>query len=120
MQAGDLYVTWKNYGNRLAMIEPDLDMRSTGDAESKSSVQRLFTGRVIADVPILAETPGKGTVIDMVDLLLANAPKLFGFGGRGGAGMFDPKLMRLRKSRRPRPFRKTSSWPSSCPSRMAI
>ena len=29
LQAGDLYVTWKKYGNRLAMIEPDLDTRST-------------------------------------------------------------------------------------------
>ena len=103
LQAGDLYVTWKNYGNRLAMIEPDLDMRSTGDAESKSSVQRLFTGKVITDVPILAETP-KGSVIDMVELLLANSPKLFGFGMRGGPGMFDPKLLRLREIKTAKAF----------------
>ena len=103
LQAGDLYVTWKNYGNRLAMIEPDLDTRSTGDAESKSSVQRLFTGRVIADVPILAES-SKGPVIDMAELLLNNAPKLFGFGGRGGSGGFDPKLLRLREIKTAKAF----------------
>src|SRR5437764_400565 len=77
LQEGDLYVSWKQYGNRLALIEPDLEMRSTGDPESKSSVQRLFTGRVVADVPILAETPSRGTVIDMVELLLGHAPKFF-------------------------------------------
>lgn len=98
LQAGDLYVTWQHYGNRLALIEPDLATRSTGDAESKSSVQRLFTGRVIADVPILAETPSKGAVIDMVELLLVHAPKFFELGLRHGAGPagLDPKAMRLR------------------------
>jgi hypothetical protein len=99
LQQGDLYVTWKRYNNRLAMIEPDLDTRSTGDAESKSSVARLFTGRVIADVPILAQTPAGGTVIDMVDLLLGHAPKFFGF-----AGGIDPKALRLREIKTAKAF----------------
>jgi uncharacterized protein DUF4953/uncharacterized protein DUF5117 len=92
LQAGDLYVYWKNYNDRLALIEPDLDTRSTGDPESKSSVERLFTGRIIADVAVLGKTMRQGTLIDMVDLLLVHAPKFFGF-GRGG---LDPKAMRLR------------------------
>src|SRR5262249_61565962 len=91
----------------VAMIEPHLETRSAGDAESKSSVERLFTGRVIADVPILATTPRQGTVIDMVDLLLAQAPRFFGFGGRfGGGGMMglDPKAMRLRELKTAKAF----------------
>ena len=92
LQAGDLYVYWKKYDDRLALIEPDLNTRSTGDNESKSSVGRLFTGSVIADVPILASTPQQGTIIDMVDLLLTQAPKFFGY----YAGI-DGKSMRLRE-----------------------
>jgi len=99
LQAGDLYVYWKKYDNRLALIEPDLDTRSTGDFESKSSVSRLFTGRVIADVPIHARTIQGGTVIDMVDLLLGQAPKFFGF--RGGV---DPKSLRLREIKTAKAF----------------
>jgi hypothetical protein len=99
LQAGDLYVTWKRYGNRLALIEPDLETRSTGDPESKSSVQRLFTGRVIADVPIVAETPHKATVIDMVELLLVHAPKFFGF-----ARAPDAKSLRLREIKTAKAF----------------
>jgi hypothetical protein len=105
LQAGDLYVTWKQYGKRLALIEPDLETRSTGDAESKSSVQRLFTGKVIADVPILAETPSRGTVIDMVELLLGHAPKLFGGEGRFNRGFnIDAKSMRLREIKTAKAF----------------
>jgi hypothetical protein len=100
LQAGDLYVTWKRYGNRLALIEPDLDTRSTGDSESKSSVHRLFTGRVIADVPVLADTPHKSTLIDMSELLLAHAPKFFGFGPRitGPAGK-GPRLREIKTAK---------------------
>jgi hypothetical protein len=99
LQAGDLYVTWKRYGDRLALIEPDLETRSTGDPESKSSVQRLFTGRVIADVPILGETPNKAVVIDMVELLLHHAPKFFGFGRTP-----DAKALRLREIKTAKAF----------------
>jgi hypothetical protein len=103
LQSGDLYVTWKKYNNRLAMIEPNLDIRSSGDAESKSSVERLFTGRVIADVPIVAETPNKGTVIDMADLLLGHAPKFFGFGSRFGGGL-DSRHIKLREIKTAKAF----------------
>lgn len=108
LQAGDLYVTWRKYGDRLALIEPDLATRSTGDAESKSSVERLFTGSVIADVPILATTPQQGTLIDMVDLLLGNAPKFFGFGSRfgsrGGPAGADPRSIKLREIKTAKAF----------------
>jgi hypothetical protein len=99
LQAGDLYVYWKQYGNRLALVEPDLNTRSTGDAESKSSVNRLFTGNVIADVPILATPPNRGPIINLNELLLAHAPKFFGV--RGG---LDPKAQRLREIKTAKAF----------------
>jgi len=58
LQAGERYVYWKKYGKRLALVEPNTRIRSTGDKESKSSVQRLFTDRVILDIPILTMKKG--------------------------------------------------------------
>ncbi len=95
LQAGDLYVQWKTYGNRLALIEPDLETRSTGDLESKSSVQRLFTGKVLADVQILTTPPNSGPVINLNDLLLSQAPKFFGL----KAGAISPRLKEIKTAK---------------------
>ena len=53
LQAGDFYVQWRQYNNRLALIQPNLAVRSGGDRESKDSVDRLFTGAVMLDLPIV-------------------------------------------------------------------
>ena len=77
LQAGDMYVYWKRYDKRLALIQPNIEVKSTGDQESKSSVQRLFTDRVILDVPIVTMS-GSSPVIDMDALLVGQASKFFG------------------------------------------
>ena len=77
LQAGDMYVYWKRYDTRLALIEPNIRIKSTGDPESKSSVERLFTDRVILDVPIVAMSGGS-PVIDMDALLIGQAGEFFG------------------------------------------
>jgi len=93
LQAGDIYVYWKQYGDRLALIAPNLETRSTGDEESKSSVERLFTGAVLVDVPIVATSPSGQPVIDMDELLVKNASKFFDFTLRG----VDPaRMLRLK------------------------
>lgn len=78
LQSGDWVVQWRQYDNRIALIVPNLDVRATGDAESKASVKRLFTDTVLLDVPILATGPNGGPVIDVDSLLIANASKFFG------------------------------------------
>ncbi|MGA1236789.1 MAG: zinc-dependent metalloprotease [Limisphaerales bacterium] len=78
LQAGDMYVYWKRIDKRLVLLSPNLEVRSTGEAESKASVERLFTDRVIVDVPILAMVPNKGPVIDVDALLVGEAAKFFG------------------------------------------
>ena len=40
LQWGDLYVYLRRYDRRLAFVAPNTDTRSTGDAESRSSVRR--------------------------------------------------------------------------------
>ncbi len=83
LQAGDMYVYWRRYDKRLALIQPEMSMRSTGDRESKSSVDRLFTDRVLLDVPIVTMGPSGGPVIDLDELLLANATQFFGYSASG-------------------------------------
>ena len=78
LQAGSLYAFWKRYGRQLALIEPNVNVRSTGDPESKESVKRLFTGRVVLDVPIVTVAPNGSPVIDMDDFLLARLAPVFG------------------------------------------
>ena len=77
LQGNDMYVYWKRYDKRLALIEPNIRIKSTGDSESKSSVDRLFTDRVILDVPIVTMSGGS-PVIDMDALLIGQANKFFG------------------------------------------
>lgn len=78
LQAGDMYVYWKRVDKRMVLIAPQIDVRSTGEAESRASVQRLFTDRVLLDVPILGVVPGQGPIIDMDALLVGEAAKFFG------------------------------------------
>ena len=65
LQYNDFYVYWRQYNKRLALILPNMDVRSNGEPESKSSVKRLFTDTVLLDVPIVTMGPrGGGPVID--------------------------------------------------------
>jgi hypothetical protein len=95
LQAGDLYVYWKQYDNRLALIEPNVEVRSTGDAESKSSVSRLFTDRVLLDLPILTIPPQRGPVIDLDELLIGHASKFFGQQYR----VMNPRLVSIKTAK---------------------
>ncbi len=83
LQAGDMYTYWKRYDTDLALILPQIAVRSNGDQESKDSVERIFTDRVLLSVPILAIGPSGQPVIDMDNLLVNQATKFFGNSARG-------------------------------------
>jgi hypothetical protein len=78
VQSGDQYAKWKRFGKRLALIEPNYAVVSTGDRESKDAMRRVHTDRVILEVPIVAMGPGGGPVIDFNGLFLNNSTKFFG------------------------------------------
>ncbi|MFN5944170.1 MAG: zinc-dependent metalloprotease [Phycisphaerae bacterium] len=78
LQFGEMYVYWKRVNDRLLLIEPNVETRSTGDQESKSSVQNLFTDRVILDIPILTMGPAGQPVIDLRDLFVNRAASFYG------------------------------------------
>lgn len=71
LQAGDVYVYWRQYDKHLALMTPEIEYRAVGDKEAESSVKRLFTDRVLLEVPIVTMGPGGGPVID-VDAMLLN------------------------------------------------
>jgi hypothetical protein len=78
LQAGDYFVYWRQYDKRLALILPNVETRSTGEPESKASVKRLFTDRVLADVPIVTMIPRGGPLIDADELFVRSAVTFFG------------------------------------------
>ena len=101
LQAGDYYVYWRMYNKRLALILPELQIRSNGEPESKSSVKRLFTDTVLLDVPIVAMVPRGGPLIDADALFVGQASKFFGPSVR----IQDPQLTKIVKAK---PFSKNT------------
>lgn len=89
----DRYFYWKRYDKRLAMVSPQISTRSTGDQQSKDSVGRQFTDRVILDVQILCMGPNGQPVIDLDELLGARAAEFFGGDAAGG----NPRLATITK-----------------------
>jgi len=83
LQQADMYVYWKQIGKRMVLIQPNVAIRSTGDSESKRSVDRLFTDRVLADVPIVTMHPAWGPVIDLDAFLLGSGARFFGGSANG-------------------------------------
>ncbi len=77
------YVYWKRYGRELALIEPNLDYRASGDRQSQVATQRVNTDRVLLSVPIVTMGPGGGPVIDLDNLLLNQSSTFFGGFTRG-------------------------------------
>lgn len=83
LQAADMYTQWRRINDRMALIMPQLSVRSTGDQESKDSVEMVFTDRVLVDVPVLSTGPNGQPVIDLDELLVANATTFFSGSARG-------------------------------------
>ncbi|MFM9994256.1 MAG: zinc-dependent metalloprotease [Phycisphaerales bacterium] len=92
---GDRYVYWKRFDKQLALIEPNLTHQSSGDAESKAGVERVYTDTVVMTVPILTMGPGGGPVIDLDGLLVGNASAYFGYFTMG----MNPSLAEITKAK---------------------
>jgi hypothetical protein len=99
LQAGDRVVYWRRYDKRLALMDPNIDIRSGGDAESQSSVNRLFTDRLLTEVPILTMSPEGSPIIDLNQLLIGQSGLFFGGGRSGGGGVRNPNLVTVKKAK---------------------
>ncbi len=100
LQNDSLYVYWRDYGKRVALIAENLDVRGS-DAESKSSVGRIFTDQLLLDLPILAKGPNGGPVIDLDDLLVGNANTFLSPDYMGNFSAYYPKtnLLKIKTAR---------------------
>ena len=94
-QYGDLYFYWRRYGKRLALMQPQIKTRSTGDRESQASVKRLFTDKVLLDTPIICIGPTGGPVIDLNSLLVSRSSTFFDHYGR----FTNPGLVTIKKAK---------------------
>ncbi|QYU70504.1 zinc-dependent metalloprotease [Leptolyngbya sp. 15MV] len=83
LMAGEIYGYWRRFDKRMAFIAPQIEVRSTGDAQSKDAIQQIFTDRVVFDVPIVAMGPGGQPVIDLDGLLVGQADTFYGAQVRG-------------------------------------
>ena len=77
LQSDSFYVYWKRYGKRVALVAENLAVKGS-DKQSKASVDRLFTDKVLLSLPILTIAPRQGPVIDLDQLLVGNANVFFG------------------------------------------
>ena len=98
VQYGDMYAYWKRFGKRLALVQPNFETRTSGDAQSRSGHERVYTDRVILDVPIVTMGPGGGPVIDLSNLLVDRASSFFG-GALRGSNTKLAKTVKAKSSR---------------------
>jgi hypothetical protein len=92
LQGPEKYVFWRQYGNRLALVEPQLAVRSNGEQVSRDSVRRIFTDRVLFEVPIVATGPNGTPVIDLDGMLIGQSQQLAGIG-------LNPRLSKIAKAK---------------------
>lgn len=78
LQTNEIYAYWKKFDKRMALVTPDLGVRSTGDRESKDAIKAHFVDRVLLDVPIECTGPNGQPVIDLDAMLLGNASVFYG------------------------------------------
>ncbi len=95
LQGADIYCYWKRYDKQIALVQPYLGTRSSGDLASRDSVEQLFTDTVLLSVPIVTMGPGGGPVIDLDALLVGQAHKFFGPIARG----LNPKLATIQTAK---------------------
>ncbi|MHC4219984.1 MAG: DUF5117 domain-containing protein, partial [Planctomycetota bacterium] len=94
------YVKWKKIRKQLVLVAPNLYVR-TDVKGAKTSIDDLFTGRVIVATPVVSTAPGGRPVIDIGSLATAKAGKFFGPSAFGpyGASLkgLNPTLATLTK-----------------------
>ena len=83
VQIGDVYGYWTRIHDQLVLVQPNLEIKTTGDSQSQSGYERVFTDRVVLDIPILTEGPNGGPVIDGTSLFLRGSSNFFGGKTRG-------------------------------------
>ncbi len=83
-----IFAQWERIGKKLALVAPNLSVRTDGDQQAKDSIEQLFTGRVILSTPIMAMAPGNRPVIDFGAIATRETRKFFTSSGAPWYGPF--------------------------------
>jgi hypothetical protein len=83
IQGNGAFLHWKRYGNRMGLVMPQLNVRTSGDLESERSRELLYTDGVLADLPIVALGPDDAPVVDLDDLFVTQSKMFFQFSPGG-------------------------------------
>ena len=97
------YAKWRKIGKQLALVEPNLAVRTKGDKQAEDSIDELFSGRVLLSMPILTMAPGDRPVIDLGAMGTQKALSFFNPSSPGGygptMGPIDVSLASLTKAK---------------------
>jgi hypothetical protein len=96
------YVEPRRVNDTIMFVQPNLSVRTSGDAQAKASMDELYTGRVLLTAPIIA-MQGSRPVIDLGAIATRNARDIFGSSVFGGFGPsvrgINPSLAKLTKAK---------------------
>lgn len=97
------FIKWRQIDKQIALIEPSLSIRTEGDSQAKASTDHLYSGRVLATLPILGMSPDKRPVVNIGALGTTQASDIFPPGAfvayGASAGKLNPKLASLTKAK---------------------
>ncbi len=96
-----IYAKWRKIGKQLALVAPDLSVRTDGDKQATDSVNSLFTDTIVVSTPILSMAPGNRPVLDFSKVALHNIGQFFSTGPVYGPGTsrLNPGLATLTKTK---------------------
>ncbi|MCB9896911.1 MAG: zinc-dependent metalloprotease [Planctomycetes bacterium] len=80
------YVKWRQIGKQLALVAPNLSVRTEGGKQAEESVGELFTGRVLLSMPIVGMAPGNRPVFDFGAMATQKVMSFFDPRAPGGYG----------------------------------
>jgi len=94
------YVKWRRFDKKLALVAPNMSVRTDGDKQAKDSVDQLWTDRVLLSVPILT-MKGPRPVVDFGQIATGQASKFFSAKPQYGPGFrsLDASLATLTKAK---------------------
>lgn len=96
LQAADMYTQWRRINDRMALVMPQIEVRSSGDQESKDSINTVFTDTVLLDVPLVSTGPNGQPVVSLSELLVNNMQAFFGNSARGlNRGLVTVKSLKV-------------------------
>jgi hypothetical protein len=100
VMGGTFYVKWRKFDKKLALVAPNMSVRTDGDKQAKDSVEQLWTDRVLLSLPIVT-MKGPRPVIDFGNMATRQASKFFGPGMGFGPGFrsLDASLATLTKAK---------------------